>query len=116
MRPHRPTPTVTAPPSFPALPLPTERGDLFAGSGACGVCSTGLVDGAGNGVSIDTAWRSTMMANAARYSNTGSSVAYRWAENLGRWGGSEVARFLEFYSAVPNLPVVVARGSAVVTP
>jgi hypothetical protein len=52
--------------SHPGLPLPAERGDLFAGSGACGVCHTGLTDEAGADVSIDSFWRSTMMANAAR--------------------------------------------------
>jgi mono/diheme cytochrome c family protein len=48
------------------LPLPTDRDDLFAASGVCATCHTQLVDGAGNDVSMDSAWRSSMMANAAR--------------------------------------------------
>lgn len=37
----------------------------FVGSGNCAICHTTLVDGDGNDVSMDTQWRSTMMANAA---------------------------------------------------
>ncbi len=48
------------------LPLPTVRDDLFASSGICATCHTQLIDGAGSDVSMDTAWRSSMMANAAR--------------------------------------------------
>jgi hypothetical protein len=48
------------------LPLPTVRGDLFVASGVCAVCHTKMVDAAGADVSIDTFWRATMMANAAR--------------------------------------------------
>ncbi|HON67499.1 MAG TPA: PQQ-dependent sugar dehydrogenase [Phycisphaerae bacterium] len=40
--------------------------DLFATSAVCAACHTDLTDGAGNDVSIDRHWRSTMMANAAR--------------------------------------------------
>ena len=70
-------PAVTPPPiaeqapeaphaDYPGLSLPTDRGDYFAGSGLCVVCHTQMVDEAGMDVSIDTDWRSTMMANAAR--------------------------------------------------
>jgi hypothetical protein len=38
----------------------------FVGSGNCAICHTGLTDADGNDVSIDTHWRSTMMANAAK--------------------------------------------------
>ncbi len=48
------------------LPLPVERGELFSASGACATCHTNMVDESGADVSIDTFWRSTMMANAAR--------------------------------------------------
>ena len=51
---------------YPGLSLPMDRGDFFAGSGICAVCHTQMVDEAGMDVSIDTDWRSTMMANAAR--------------------------------------------------
>lgn len=67
---HEPTTEPTSEPadfeSHPGLPLPSERGELFAGSGLCAVCHSGLIDQAGTDVSIDTYWRSTMMANAAR--------------------------------------------------
>ena len=51
---------------YPGLSLPTDRGDFFAGSGICVVCHTQMVDEAGKDVSIDTDWRSSLMANAAR--------------------------------------------------
>ncbi len=54
------------PEKFPAPPLPTERGDWFSASGACTSCHTAMQDEQGNDVSIDAAWRSSMMANAAR--------------------------------------------------
>jgi hypothetical protein len=40
------------------------------------------------------------------------SVGYRWAENLRRHEASETDRFLGYYEAVSNLPVVVARATA----
>ena len=63
-----PPPTVKAPAAaeFPGLPLPIDRGELFSASGACAVCHTEMVDKAGNDVSVDTFWRGSMMANAAR--------------------------------------------------
>ena len=66
-----PSPTTEQVPESPqadyqGLALPTDRGDLFAGSGICATCHTQMVDQAGVDVSIDAAWRSTMMANAAR--------------------------------------------------
>jgi hypothetical protein len=47
-------------------PLPRGRGQLFAASGECASCHTGLTDEAGQDVSIDTNWRAAIMANAAR--------------------------------------------------
>jgi hypothetical protein len=38
----------------------------FSGSGRCALCHSSLSDSAGNDVSIDSHWRSTMMANAAK--------------------------------------------------
>lgn len=63
-----PTPVVEEAPQadYPGLPLPTDRVEMFAGSGICAACHTQMVDQAGVDVSIDAAWRSTMMANAAR--------------------------------------------------
>jgi hypothetical protein len=61
-----PAPTPTQPADFEGLSLPTDRGEFFAGSGVCSICHTGLTDESDNDVSIDSYWRSTMMANAAR--------------------------------------------------
>ena len=66
-----PSPAVQQAPEAPladytGLSLPLDRNDLFAGSGVCAVCHTQMVDESGADVSIDAAWRSTMMANAAR--------------------------------------------------
>ncbi len=49
-----------------SLPLANFATDHFAGSGNCATCHTDLTDSAGNDVSIDSHWRSTMMANAAK--------------------------------------------------
>lgn len=46
--------------------LPTEKGEFFVASGNCALCHTQIFDEAGNDVSVDSAWRATMMANAAR--------------------------------------------------
>jgi hypothetical protein len=40
------------------------------------------------------------------------SIGYRWADNLRQYEAAEVARFIEYYEAVPNLPVVVASAQA----
>ena len=53
-------------PAYRADWLPREHGSLFSTSGACGSCHAGLVDEAGNDVSIDANWRSSIMANASR--------------------------------------------------
>jgi hypothetical protein len=58
-------PTTAAPASFEGLPLPQDRGTFFSASGACAVCHQQMTNGTID-VSIDSAWRSTMMANAAR--------------------------------------------------
>lgn len=47
-------------------PLPWDATSLMVGSGNCASCHQNLVDAAGNNVSIDAHWRSTMMANSAR--------------------------------------------------
>jgi len=48
------------------LPLLTDRQQYFSASGACSPCHTNMTDDTGADVSLDSAWRSTMMANAAR--------------------------------------------------
>jgi mono/diheme cytochrome c family protein len=40
------------------------------------------------------------------------SVGFRWAENLRGVAGAEVERFLGYYAAVPNEPVVIAFAEA----
>jgi hypothetical protein len=36
------------------------------------------------------------------------SIGYRWAANLGGLEAEEISRFLGYYEALPNTPVVVA--------
>jgi len=54
------------PGAFPELPLPTNRDEFFVGSGLCATCHSNTTDQSGKDVSIDSFWRSTMMANASR--------------------------------------------------
>ena len=77
-----PQPTRTPPPTATSVLVPTvaedvdgtrsgdslaiEVGELFSTSGSCAVCHTNLTDDTGADVSIDSFWRATMMANAAR--------------------------------------------------
>jgi hypothetical protein len=60
--PSEPTPL----PSYEALELPVAHNAFFSTSGICASCHTDMTDEAGNDVSIDAAWRSSMMANASR--------------------------------------------------
>jgi len=46
--------------------LLNEKGTLFSTVGQCSACHTGLKTSTGTDISIDTDWRSTMMANSAR--------------------------------------------------
>ncbi|HWQ04694.1 MAG TPA: hypothetical protein VN452_05010 [Longilinea sp.] len=46
--------------------LLNEKGSFFSTAGQCSACHTGLITSGGNDISIDTDWRSTMMANSAR--------------------------------------------------
>jgi hypothetical protein len=46
--------------------LPAEQGEFFATSGTCAVCHTQTLDSLGNDVSLDSQWRSSMMANSGR--------------------------------------------------
>lgn len=59
-------PTEPPPAAFSGLPLPNDRDGLFTGSGICAACHSSMMDEAGRDVSIDSAWRGSMMANAAR--------------------------------------------------
>lgn len=58
-------PTATAQPAEPRALL-NMKAEMFSTSGQCSACHTGLKTAAGMDVSIDTDWRSTMMANSAR--------------------------------------------------
>jgi hypothetical protein len=49
-----------------SLDLIQFNSEHFAGSGDCAACHSQLTDAGGNDVSMDSDWRSTMMANAAR--------------------------------------------------
>ena len=42
------------------------------------------------------------------------SIGYRWAENVGSYQGAEIARFLQYYQEMSNLPVIVASATATV--
>ncbi len=48
------------------LPLVIFSSNDFAGSGNCATCHSDLTDFIGNDVSVDSDWRSTMMANASK--------------------------------------------------
>ncbi|MFH1662798.1 MAG: hypothetical protein ABH934_02645 [Chloroflexota bacterium] len=84
-----PTPTTTTPATTKTTPPQTSSGlplvvfqsDDFSGSGNCAICHTNLTDSAGNDVSIDSHWRSTMMANAARDPLWQAKVASEVARN-----------------------------------
>lgn len=57
-----PIATATTPPDA----LLRMQGALFSTSGYCAYCHTGMKDAAGKDVSIDSDWRSSMMANSTR--------------------------------------------------
>jgi hypothetical protein len=50
----------------PGLELAVFVSDNFVGSSNCAICHSNLVDQAGNDVSMDSHWRSAMMANSAK--------------------------------------------------
>ncbi len=64
-KPSQRTPTTTSV-AVETGQLPRMRGDFFSTSGECGFCHTGLKDSSGKDVSIETAWRTSVMANASR--------------------------------------------------
>lgn len=61
-----PTPAPETAASFTGEPLPADQGKVFSASGACVICHSRMTDEAGKDVSIDNAWRASMMANAGR--------------------------------------------------
>ena len=56
--------------------------DDFSGSGICAFCHSSLTDEAGNDVSNDAQWRSTMMANAAKDPLWQAKISSEVARNL----------------------------------
>jgi hypothetical protein len=68
---------------FQGRPLARFTTTHFAGSGNCAMCHTALTDSAGNDVSIDTHWRSTMMANSAKDPFWLAQVRFEVAQNPG---------------------------------
>jgi len=54
------------PTDHPGQPLAKAKSALFAASGNCSMCHTDIKGDEGHDISADEAWRSTMMANAAR--------------------------------------------------
>ena len=73
--------TTTEPPVYTGLPLVIFSSNDFAGSGNCAICHTNLTDAAGNDVSIDSHWRSTIMANASKDPFWQAKVASEVARN-----------------------------------
>ncbi len=41
------------------------------------------------------------------------SIGYRWVENLRSFTALEIERFIRYYDAIPNLPVLIANVTAV---
>jgi mono/diheme cytochrome c family protein len=60
------TPTTSADAGAAGKALPTDSSRLFAASGVCAGCHTGMDDEAGANVSLDREWRASIMANAGR--------------------------------------------------
>ncbi len=60
------TPTPLPTPSAESRALLLQKGDLFSTAAECAFCHTGLQDESDADVSLDTAWRASLMAHAAR--------------------------------------------------
>ncbi len=88
-----------SPAPFSGGPLTPDKDDFFAGSGVCATCHGRLTDAAGNDVSIDSYWRATMMANAARDPYWQASVSIETA-NLPQY-----AELIEDKCAVCHTPM-----------
>lgn len=73
--------TTTEPPVDIVLPLVVFSSADFTGSGSCATCHTNLTDATSNDVSVDSHWRSTMMANAAKDPFWQAKVASEVARN-----------------------------------
>jgi hypothetical protein len=71
------TVSATTHPGFPLVQFSTAD---FTGSGNCAQCHSRLKDSKGTDISVDSQWRSTMMANAAKDPFWTASVASEVAE------------------------------------
>ena len=77
-----------SPPAGPGEPVrrsPHADGALFAHSDNCVACHNKLVTPGGEDVSIGTAWRSTIMANASRDPYFFASVRRETIDHPSRW-------------------------------
>lgn len=83
-------------------PAPT----LFAVSSRCAPCHNALSDAADNDVSIETAWRATMMANAARDPYFLAKVSTEAARNPG------LAETIEDTCATCHMPMARTQATA----
>ncbi len=91
--------TITPPPAQSGLPLTTFITDDFTGSGNCAACHSNLTDPAGDDVSIDVQWRSTMMANAAKDPLWQAKVSSELARN------PSLQEFIEDKCTVCHMPM-----------
>jgi hypothetical protein len=85
-----------------AIPWPglhQDRTDLVAASGTCSACHSGLADAAGNDVSFDSLWRSSMHAFAAVDPYWQASVSAEVVEN------PELAAMIEDKCATCHMPL-----------
>lgn len=87
-------------------PLTREQSSLFTGSGNCTTCHSNLTDQGGNDVSIDTQWRGSMMANAARDPYFQAAVR-REIEDL-----PELREFIEDKCSTCHMPIARTEAKA----
>ena len=96
----------TSPATFTGLALSQYTTNNFTGSGNCAFCHSDLKDAQGKDVSIDTQWRSSMMANASKDPFWQANVASEVADN------SQLSSAIEDACALCHMPA--ARTQAVV--
>lgn len=92
-------------------PLSIFNTDSFTGSGNCAMCHSGLEDAVGADVSIDTAWRATMLANAARDPFFLASVSAEVAE-----APAALGPVIEETCATCHMPMARTQAAADGTP
>lgn len=95
-----PKPAATPQPTAAPVALVSQRGEFFSAAADCAFCHTGLKDAAGTDVSIDSDWRSSMMANSTRDPYYRASVR------------SEVLAYPEFNDVIQDKCTVCHVGMA----